>query len=290
MLRPALILHGGAGAARPELRGEQHAGCVSALDAGWAVLRDGGSAVDAVCAAVACMEDVPVFNAGVGSCLTSAGTVEMDAAVMDGATLRAGAVAVVRAVRNPIRLARCVLDDGRHVMLAGPAADAFAQQHGIEPCDPAALVTEPQLRRWRERGAAATPGTVGAAAVDLAGHVAAATSTGGLFYKLPGRVGDSALIGAGTYADDACGAASATGHGEDIMRVVLTKSVVDSLRGGCDPAEGARAGIRLLGTRVGGSGGIVVVDPFGRLGHACNTPHMSVAYMRADLPAYVVSA
>jgi beta-aspartyl-peptidase (threonine type) len=288
MLRPALIVHGGAGVALPELAAEQHAGCAAAVDAGWRLLVDGSSALDAVCAAVAALEDAPVFNAGVGSCLTSAGTVEMDAGVMEGFTRRAGAVAVVRAVRNPVHLARAVMEDGRHVFLAGPAAEAFGQSRGIPPCDPAALVTDRQLQRWQQRNPATSAGTVGAAAVDRDGHVAAATSTGGIFFKMPGRIGDSAIIGAGTYADDALGAASATGDGEAIMRAVLTKYVVDSLRDGSEPAVAARRGIQYLTRQAAGSGGVIVVDALGRFGYACNTPHMSIAYMRSDLAAAIV--
>jgi beta-aspartyl-peptidase (threonine type) len=287
-LRPVLIVHGGAGLETPELGEEQHAGCAAAVEAGWGVLINGGSALDAVCAAVAVLEDAPVFNAGRGSCLTSAGTVEMDASVMDGCGVRAGAAAVVTAVRNPVRLARAILDDGRHVLLAGPQADAFARAHGLDTCAPSDLVTERQRKRWQQCGSGSTAGTVGAAAVDRAGHVAAATSTGGIFRKLPGRVGDSAVIGAGTYADDALGAVSATGHGEAIMRVVLAKFVVDCLRNGSDPAAAARRGIAHLSQRAAGSGGVIVVDPFGRFGYACNTPHMTLGYMRPDLPAVVV--
>jgi L-asparaginase / beta-aspartyl-peptidase len=283
VLRPALIVHGGAGIALPELAGEQSAGCAAAVAAGWRVLAGGGTALDAVCAAVAVLEEAPAFNAGVGSCLTSAGTVEMDASVMEGDRRRAGAVAVVSGVRNPVRLARVVMEDGHHVLLAGPSAEAFARECGVARCDPASLVTERQLQRWRQRSAAGTTGTVGAAAVDRAGHVAAATSTGGIFFKRPGRIGDSAVIGAGTYADDAAGAASATGEGETIMRTLLTKYVVDSLRDGSEPRAAARRGIQYLARQAGGSGGVIVVDALGRFGYACNTPHMSVAYMRSDL-------
>jgi beta-aspartyl-peptidase (threonine type) len=290
MLRPALIIHGGAGAAHPELRAAQRAGCAAALAAGWKILTRGGRVLDAVCDAVAALENDPAFNAGVGSCLTSAGTVEMDASLMEGSALRAGAVAVVRTIRNPVRLARAIMEDGRHVLLAGPEAETFARTHGVETCRPEELVTEAQLQRWRQRQEAVAAGTVGAAAVDGAGHVAAATSTGGLFGKLPGRVGDSAVIGAGTYADDGLGAASATGEGEAIMRIVLAKSVVDALRDGSEPAAAACQGIRLLGRCVAATGGIVVVDPLGRFGHACNTPHMTLGYMRPDLSDYVVQA
>jgi beta-aspartyl-peptidase (threonine type) len=288
MLRPALIIHGGAGAARPEMRAAQVRGCRAALRAGWNVLVHGGGALDAVCEAVAALEDDPHFNAGFGSCLTASGTVEMDAAVMDGAALRAGAVAVVRTVCNPVRLARAILEDGRHVMLVGPEAEAFAQAHGLKSCRPEDLITPAQRQSWQQRHDETSTGTVGAAAVDRDGHVAAATSTGGVFYKLPGRVGDCAVIGAGTYADDARGAASATGHGEAIMRTVLAKSVLDALCDGGEPERAARSGIDQLAHRTASSAGIIVVNPLGRFGYAYSTEHMTVAYMRADLSDFVV--
>ena len=288
VLRPALLVHGGAGVALPELAADWRAGCAAAVDAGWRILADGGGALDAVSTAVAALEDTPAFNAGVGSCLTSDGTVEMDASVMQGAGRRAGAVGVVCGVRNPVRLARAVMEDGRHVLLAGASAEAFAAARGIARCDPAALVTDRQLQRWRQRHEVGDTGTVGATAVDRAGHVAAATSTGGIFFKLPGRIGDSAIIGAGTYADDALGAASATGDGEAIMRAVLTKYAVDHLRDGSHPATVAQRTIRYLTRQAGGCGGIIVVDPLGRFGYACSTPHITVGYMRPDFATPVV--
>jgi beta-aspartyl-peptidase (threonine type) len=288
MLRPALIIHGGAGAMRAEVRAKQVPGCTAALRAGWEILVSGGSALDAVCEAVAMLEDDPHFNAGFGSCLTASGTVEMDAAVMDGAGLRAGAVAVVRTVCNPVRLARAILVNGRHVMLAGPEAETFAQARGLKSCRPEDLVTPAQRQRWQQGYGETSTGTVGAAAVDRDGHTAAATSTGGIFYKLPGRVGDSAVIGAGTYADDARGAASATGYGEAIIRAVLAKSVLDRLFDGSEPERAARSGIDQLAHRTAGAAGIIVVDPLGRLGYAYNTEHMAVGFMCADLSDFVV--
>jgi len=246
----------------------------------------GGPALDAVCAAVAVLEDDPHFNAGVGSCLTSRGTVEMDASVMEGTSLRAGAACVLRAVRNPVRLARAILDDGRHVMLAGTGADQFAVSQGLATCDPSDLVTAEQLQRWRLDAGEST-GTVGAAAVDRDGHVAAATSTGGISGKLPGRVGDSAIIGAGTYADDSLGAASATGHGELIIRMGLSRWVVEDLEHN-NPAEAANAGLSELARRVGGGAGIIVADKNGRVGYAYTTEHMVFGYMQAHLSEFVV--
>lgn len=287
---PALIVHGGAGLAVPELQAAQRIGCAAAVDRGWRLLARGGSALDAVCEAVAVLEDDPAFNAGVGSCLTAAGTVEMDASVMEGTTLRAGAVATVRTVRHPVRLARAILEDNRHVMLVGAAAEAFAPRAGLDRCRPDDLITPGQRERWRRRQGGTGNGTVGAVAIDAAGHLAAATSTGGVDGKLPGRVGDSALIGAGTYADDRLGAVSATGHGEAIIRVGLAQWVVEALREGWDPLSASRAGMARLAGRVAGGGGLITIDALGRLAHACNTPHMGVGYMRADLAGPVIHA
>jgi beta-aspartyl-peptidase (threonine type) len=288
MLRPALVIHGGAGRASAERQAERHEGCRAAVDAGWRVLIGGGNALDAVCAAVVELENCPAFNAGIGSALTVAGTVEMDASVMEGTQLRAGAAAVVRGVRNPVRLARAILDEGKVVFLAGNAARAFARDHGVEMCAPEELITERQRERWKKKEGAYAHGTVGAVAVDLAGRVAAATSTGGMEGKPLGRIGDSAVIGAGTYADDACGAVSATGQGEAIIRSVLARETAGCLRDGADPAVVAPAAIALLERRTGGRGGLIVVDPFGRIGHARNTEHMTVAWMRVDREAYTL--
>jgi len=286
----ALIVHGGAGLTTPDLGPLQEAGSRIAVTAGWQVLARGGTALDAVCAAVATFEDDPAFNAGVGSTLTSAGTVEMDASVMDGSDLRAGAAALVRTVRHPVLLARALMEDGRHVFLAGPETDAFADRSGLVRCSPDELVTDRQRQRFERHLRAHGEGTVGAAAMDRSGHVAAATSTGGLSCKSPGRIGDSAIIGAGTYADDSLGAASATGDGEAIMRVALAKRVVDSLGDGAEPSHAARRALRYLEQRVGGHGGIIVVDARGRVAHAYTTPHMTVAFMHEGLSAPLVSA
>jgi beta-aspartyl-peptidase (threonine type) len=273
MLRPALIVHGGAGRGDPEIAAAQRAGCAAAWTAGWRILAGGGAALDAVTAAVTALEDDPAFNAGVGSVLTADGRVEMDASIMHGAALAAGAVALVSTVVNPIRLARAVMEEGRHVLLAGAAAEALAREHGLAMAPPEHFITGRQRARLAPGSGT---GTVGAVAVDVRGHVAAATSTGGVAGKRAGRIGDSALIAAGTYADDRAGAASATGHGESIIRVALAKTAVDRLRGGADPAVAARAAIRVLGERVRGEGGVIVVDRFGRGGWAHNTERMTV--------------
>jgi beta-aspartyl-peptidase (threonine type) len=228
------------------------------------------------------LEDDPVFNAGVGSCLNQEGNVEVDASLMDGATSRAGAVGAVRNVRNPILLARAVMEAGRHVFLAGDGAERFARVQGLPMATFEEMITERQLRRWQATQTAGEPGTVGAVALDRAGHLAAATSTGGVFNKQPGRVGDSAVIGAGTYADDTLGAGSATGDGEAIIRTTLTRTAVELLRNGRDPTQAAQIAVELLRKRTGGEAGVILIDPLGRVGYAHNALAMSVAFLAGE--------
>jgi beta-aspartyl-peptidase (threonine type) len=238
---PLVAVHGGAGGLErgqpaPAQEGEARRALGEALDAGLARLRTGGSALDAVVEAVAVLEDHPLFNAGRGSALTARGRVEMDACVMEGATRAAGGVACVRTVRNPVRLARLVLERTPHVLLVGAGAEEFARAQGLPRIEPASLVTPAQrerLRRARRRAredAAARHGTVGAVARDSAGHLAAATSTGGVVNQLPGRVGDSPIAGAGTWADDASCALSATGAGEALIRAAFAHEVDAAMR------------------------------------------------------------
>lgn len=279
---PALIAHGGAGA-DPGDRATYRASLRGALVAGWTRIQAGASALDAVEACVAAMEDDPRFNAGYGSVLTEAGTVECDASIMEGERLRAGAVGAVSGVRNPIGLARRVLEEGRHVLLVGDGALAFAREQGLPLCDPAALVTERQRVRLRERLAGRQPapaggGTVGAVAIDRRGLLAAATSTGGMLGKRPGRVGDSGLIGAGTYADNRLGGVSTTGHGEAFIRTVLAKTAVDILNDLDDPALAAQVAMDVVREDGGGDGGLILMDWRGRLGFACSTPFMPVGW------------
>jgi L-asparaginase / beta-aspartyl-peptidase len=271
---PALIVHGGAGAdpgGREELRG----GMRDAVAAGWHALGAGGSALDAVEAAVRSLEDHPRFNAGRGSALTAAGTVETDASIMEGDRLRNGAVAAVAGVRNPITLARRILEDGRHSLFAGPGALARARALGVALCDPAELVTEHQ----RGRLAALQAGTVGAVALDRSGTIAAATSTGGTHGKLPGRVGDSALIGCGTYAESTLGGVSCTGDGEAIIRVTLARRALDILKTVSDPGHACETALSVLVEEGGGQGGLILVDWRGRMGWARSTTLMPVGLM-----------
>jgi L-asparaginase / beta-aspartyl-peptidase len=283
MRRPAIIVHGGAGAHPQELVAQFEAGCRRASGAAWEILADGGSALDAVTRAVTILEDAPVFNAGVGACLTAQGTVELDASIMDGRPLSGGGVGAVSTVANPVLLAREVLEDGRHVLLVGKGAEEFAVGRGLGAVEQTHFVTDRQLERWRG-GRDSTPGTVGAAAVDRAGHTAAATSTGGIMFKLPGRVGDSAVVGAGTYADDRAGAASATGSGEAILLAGLAKAAVDLLRHGMEPSAAARYALRQLRERSEAQVGIVLVDRFGRVGQASQAPYMPTSSRTGLLP------
>src|SRR5262249_9845159 len=199
--------------------------------------------------------------------------------LMEGTTVRAGAVGAVRNLRNPILLARAVMEAGRHVFLVGDGAERFARVRGFPAATREELVTARQWQRWQAAQTLGEPGTVGAVALDSTGRLAAATSTGGLFNKLPGRVGDSAGVGAGTYADHTLGAASATGDGEAIIRTALTKPALELLRAGRDPTRAARSALDLLRKRTSGEGGLILIDPLGRIGYAHNTPAMSVAFL-----------
>jgi beta-aspartyl-peptidase (threonine type) len=270
---PAIIVHGGAGPIKDDSLAARRDGCKDAALAGWKILERGGSSLDAVEAAVVALEDNPLFNAGTGSTLNSLGQVEMDAAIMEGASLRAGAVACLSGIKNPVKLARRVMEDGRHVMIAGEGALNFARQIGFTEISPESLIVEREKTRWESKH-----GTVGCVAFDANGKLAVATSTGGLFNKLPGRVGDSPLIGCGTYADD-YGAASCTGHGEAIMRVLLAKSAVDLLKNGVDSQSAAKQAVELLANKTASTGGLIVIDRRGKIGYARNTTHMPVCSM-----------
>jgi len=286
----ALIVHGGAGAIEDRHVAPHCDGARRAAQIGWEVLTKGGSALDAVEAAVIVMEDDPAFDAGVGSYLNRDGTVELDASLMDGRTLDAGAVAGVQRVQNPITLARRVLES-EHTFLIGRGAEQFAQEKGIALIDNAELMTPEQIEIWKQchtnppapKDAQYVPlrgyGTVGCVAVDRNGNIAAGTSTGGMKFKRVGRVGDSPLIGAGVYADNARGGASSTGWGEAITRVVLAKYAVDALADNREPRDLARKAIEHLARRVGGTGGIILADVRGRVGFAFNTPRMARAFI-----------
>ncbi len=267
---PVIIVHGGAGAIPVKSLPSLIEGCKEAAMAGWEVLSRGGSALDAVETTVMILEDNPIYNAGTGSVLNQMGQVEMDAAIMDGSSLAAGAVAAVKEIKNPIKLARKVLEDGRHVLLAGDGALLFARQSGISECAQESLIVERQRNRWEMEH-----GTVGCVALDHTGKIVVGTSTGGVFNKLPGRVGDSPLLGCGTYADE-FGGVSCTGNGEAIIRVAMAKSTLDFVRSGSHPMEAAKQQVAVLEKKTGGKAGLIIIDRLGRVGYTQNTDRMPI--------------
>lgn len=288
--RYAIALHGGAGNWDPADVPRALSGLREALRAGLDILQREGPALDAVVASVALLEDNPAFNAGTGSVLNLEGEAEMDAAVMAGDTLGCGAVACIRRVKNPVLIARKVMEETGHVLLAGDGALRFARASGFSDHDP---VTPERRRSWRELRAAAlanqqnpcarlaplpaSGGTVGAVALDAEGRLAAATSTGGITLKLPGRVGDTAIPGAGNYADRHA-AVSATGHGELMLRVLTAKAVCDRVAAGQSAQQALDAVLAEMRQTVGDAAGIVAVDSRGRVGIVHGTPFMPHAY------------
>jgi beta-aspartyl-peptidase (threonine type) len=291
--RWSIAIHGGAGSmSRERLTAEQdsgaRAGLAAALDAGAAVLAAGGAALDAVEAAVKRLEDDPHFNAGRGACLTYDGGIELDAAVMDGAERDAGAVARLTTTRHPVSAARAVMRASPHVMLSGHEADGFAADHGLEQVANAWFVTPErarQLQEMRQRKGGwydvdLKYGTVGAVARDSHGHLAAATSTGGLTGKRWGRIGDSPLIGAGTYADDRAGAVSCTGAGEYFIRAAVAHEICARARLTGEPLQQAADAVLAEVAALGGAGGVIVAAPDGEALFSFTTPAMYRA--RAD--------
>jgi isoaspartyl peptidase/L-asparaginase-like protein (Ntn-hydrolase superfamily) len=276
-----IAIHGGAGVLRSDRPGARHrAALARALDAGYAILRDGGASLDAVAAAVVVLEDDPLFNAGRGSSLNSAGAVEMDAAIMEGRGLRAGAVAAVRRIRNPILAARAVMEKTRHVLLAAEGAERFARAQGLRLERPAYFRTARQLAALAKRRKR-YHGTVGAVALDRAGNLAAATSTGGYTGKLPGRIGDSPLVGAGTYADNRACAVSATGLGEAFIRAAVGHDICARMRYRGDSLAAAAAAALREVARLGGDGGLVALDRRGNVVLPFNSEGMLRAWIDA---------
>jgi beta-aspartyl-peptidase (threonine type) len=297
---PALIAHGGAGA-DPDDKPTYRLALGEALRRAWTALAAGGSALDAVEACIRSMEEHPRFNAGYGSALTERGTVECDASIMEGDSLQAGAVGAVSGIRSAIGLARRILDDGRHVLLVGEGALGFAREQGLPLCPPEALVTERQRQRLADHlagrrapdalgvsSSAQASGTVGAVAIDGRGRVAAGTSTGGYTGKRPGRVGDSALIGAGTYADSRLGGVSATGHGEAFIRTVLAKTALDVLKELDDPQVAAEIALEIVREEGRGDGGLILLDWRGRFAYAHSTAFMPVGWCLPTVPEPVL--
>jgi L-asparaginase / beta-aspartyl-peptidase len=283
----AIAVHGGAGTLpaaelTPERRREFNHGLESALRAGFSILERGGSSLDAVEAAVTALEDDPLFNAGRGSVLAANGLHELDASIMDGRDLRAGAVTGVRYVRNPVQLARMVMDRSPHVMLAGPGADEFAVAQGLVAVPNDYFSTERrrlELDRYltdeADAGHEAVLGTVGAVALDRQGNLAAATSTGGMTGKRWGRIGDSPIVGAGTYAANDCCAVSATGHGEYFIRAAVAHEIASLVRyRGMDVSAAADEVVLRQLVRLGGSGGVIAVGRDGTIAMPFNSPGM----------------
>jgi beta-aspartyl-peptidase (threonine type) len=298
----SFIVHGGAWDIPDDLVEAHRNGVRQALAIGWNILMNGGSAVEAVEKSVNFMEDDPTFDAGRGSFVNSIGEIELDASIMDGTTFRAGAIAAVQNIRNPISLARVIMDKSEHILLAGRGAVRFAEEHGITRCAKEDLLVGRELERWKEiqRSKKSTStkdafrkkmphDTVGAVAVDCNGVIASGTSTGGTPNKYPGRVGDSPLIGCGTYADSSVGGASCTGWGEAIIKVVLAKTVIDLMEyNGGDPAAAAKQAILRLEKKADGFGGVIVVNNSGVPAVAFNTPRMARAYRTSDMNSDVV--
>ncbi|MBB5703222.1 isoaspartyl peptidase/L-asparaginase-like protein (Ntn-hydrolase superfamily) [Ochrobactrum daejeonense] len=296
---PVIALHGGAGTIlktnmTPEKEAAYHAGLRACLQAGLDVLRDGGKSLDAVTASVIALEENPLFNAGRGAVFTTDETHEMDAAIMDGATRACGAISGICGPRNPVLAARAIMEQTEHVFLAGQGAKRFCETAGLEMVAPDWFSTEQRRKALhdemarRESGAsddgdpARKHGTVGAVALDRFGHLAAATSTGGMTAKTPGRVGDSPVIGAGTWADDRTAALSATGHGEYFIRWAVGHEIDARMRwAGQSLEEAAGNVVRELG-EIGGSGGLVAVDRQGNISLPFNSPGMYRAWCGAD--------
>lgn len=275
----SIVVHGGAGGwnKSEEFRKIALQACTEAAKAGQAILLQGGTALDAVEAAVNILEDSPVLDAGRGSYPNTRGEVEMDALIMDGRDLSMGAIAAIQRVRHPISLARIVMRDSGHNFLVGRGADAFADEIGFPRCDVAELLVDDSPK-------AALGDTVGAVAMDKSGNLAAATSTGGTANKRPGRVGDSPLVGSGAYADNRSAAVSATGYGEALMRVVISKQTCDFVGLGLSAQAACEAAIRVLAERTGGEGGLIAVDARGNVGVSYNTRHMPHAYAIGKKP------
>ncbi|HEY6985715.1 MAG TPA: isoaspartyl peptidase/L-asparaginase [Rhodanobacteraceae bacterium] len=300
---PVLVIHGGAGVIRKDLTPEKEklvrADLETALASGYAVLKNGGSSLDAVVRSIVVLEDSPRFNAGKGAVFTHDGRNELDAAIMDGATLRAGAIAAVHRVKNPVLLARAVMEKSPHVMMIGDGAEEFAKSVGIELVDPSYFRTD---QRWNElqealkaerAKQASMPGrdihygTVGAVALDAEGHLAAATSTGGITNKLWGRVGDSPIIGAGTYANARC-AVSATGWGEFYIRAAAAHDICARVEDAGKPiAEAAREVVMEVVPKLGGDGGVIALDADGNFATPFNTDGMYRGWVDRDGKTHV---
>lgn len=286
-----LAIHGGAGAIqkvrmKPEREKAYLAGLEAALQAGYAVLEKGGRSLDAVEAAVRVLEDDPLFNAGKGAVLTQDGKAELDAAIMDGRTLAAGSVAGIRTVKNPVLLARRVMEKSPHVMLMGEGAERFARSQGLPAVENASFITPERLEAWKKAKArqdkTRPKGTVGAVALDQEGNLAAATSTGGMMLKRWGRVGDAPLIGIGTYANNATCAISCTGWGEYFIRTVVAHDISAQMAYGGAGVEKAAATTLDKVKALGGDGGLIAIDAQGNVAMPFNSEGMFRAFRKSD--------
>ncbi len=301
--KPVIVVHGGAGAWNPERSQHGLEGVKKAAKTGFEILKHGGSAVDSVMEAVAVMEDGGTFNAGYGSSLNIDKRVEMEASIMDGKTLQAGAVGLLEDIRNPVRLARIVMEKTDHVFVVGEGAEKLAETFNLERREP---ITELRLKYYEKQRKALLEGklklprlanlvknypelfsleTVGAVALDKEGNVAAATSTGGFSLKLPGRIGDSPLIGCGNYADNQAGACSATGVGEIAIRLVLSKTVCDFMESGKTAQDAVELAINIVNRRIPdtyNSMGLIAVDVYGRVGAAHNSRNLCWTYITPE--------
>ncbi|KAL3972166.1 5'-AMP-activated protein kinase, regulatory beta subunit [Sarotherodon galilaeus] len=292
-----LVVHGGAWAIPDELAKASVDGVKTAACEGFSVLKRGGSAVDAVEVAVRALEDNTVFDAGHGAVLNKDGEVELDAIIMDGRTLATGAVSSVKNIANPVSLARAVMEKTSHVMLTSQGANLFAESIGISTVPTETLVTEYERREWEKHKNYMTGviedfntqwahDTVGAVALDSAGNVACATSTGGIRNKMVGRVGDSPIIGCGGYADNFSGAVSCTGHGESILKVTLARLILSKIEQGKSVTEASQMSLQHMGDRVKGAGGAIVVSPSGHWAATFTTERMAWAAVEQDVLWY----
>ncbi len=287
----AIVVHGGAWDIPVEYHAAHRAGCEKAAAVGWEILAGGGSALDAVEQALRLLEDDPTYDSGAGSVLTAEGTVELDAGLMEGDTLRIGAVAGVTHFANPISIARRVLEGTSHHLLVGEGAERFAAAQGFERIENASLIVEREWEAYQEflAGNLSTADafgghdTVGAVALDATGRLVAGNSTGGVSFSLPGRVGDAPLPAVGYYADSRVGAVACTGWGEHIMRVGMALRAVQAMEQGATAAEAARGAIRLLQERVKGKAGLIVLDAQGRVGLAHSTPFLAHAFRTSEM-------
>ncbi|MBD1907176.1 isoaspartyl peptidase/L-asparaginase family protein [Funiculus sociatus GB2-A5] len=287
----AIIVHGGAKTISEDKTTANTKGCLAAVEAGWAVLEQGGDAKDAVEAAIRVLESDATFNASIGATLDVEGEVYLDAAMMESDKLRWGGVAAVQRIAHPISVARKILEE-KPSLLVAEGAERFAAKHGCEMCEPTDLISDEQEEEWEQQNTPHDrPATVGCVALDVNGNLVAGTSTGGLENQLPGRVGDTALVGAGLYANSQ-GACSTTGDGESIIPVGLARTAVDLLAGNSPssngsatrhPEEAAQMAIDKLKQQVSGEAGCIVLDPHGQIGWAYNSQDMAVGYRSSEM-------